>query len=856
MATQPGVSWPARMARRSVVMRADLHRLWRHEGPIGTVTTSVGSAVGLGNFGKEVVSADEGQPHHSSSAAGGSDTNPTSESATGERLSPHQRDELRAGVGKGYRMSLVPKRNIGYSLWIVGWNALQAIGLTGRALCAFTGAELYHRGPVGLPIGLAKGASAAAQYAFLGLIASPALLLTSGVVNTTGGLWNAYKGERYFDTERGHYVRGHSLNTRRAYGVLPDRVIAQLAAPYEADYRVHKRAQAEFAKSPAGRAMKSAVEMIRRKPKPPPEEKVRKESAARALGMEDRDRPDAHDPYDVLQVPAHATQADIKQSYGRLAKVFHPDKNPEPTARAKFDELTAAYKILSDPKAREAYDLAGHKAGEAALARNAARGGSSGGRGDGSGKGGGPSPRAFGGLATVKDGRLLGTPGEVNQSMFGGAPFGELVAGPALRSPWHADMLYHCRLSFQDFERLQVSRMVRQSAVLAAMLDAYALEDSPLMALRHAAALKLGGDDVPALLTAIDQREEAPTGVNRLRSAGSSSAASAASSAQSSPRGGGGGRAGVVDSSSPAATSAAAATAAAKEGRTSASTTTAPRTSPEYAARCDKFAARLAKCCFGQELLYEVGQTYVLASKRYTGAIPFYKPKQVSWTMTWSGLTRFLGAVRGEVSEQGLGQDTQYNLFAMEFDNVIVDVVQVSRWMCMVVQGDAAVPAIVRDDLRRQCGLAKAASTDKDSSASPSPATKAPSVRPIGVRGGGSSAAARSGAPIATSGTVQVSDGFFVSYPTTLSRGNAAQHQQVRDAVARLLSELNEADAKRWLAAVADEVRTRRLDALAALGQAYITRGKKFGFRTMDECTTHMRLAVACHENTTVPPMF
>ncbi|KFY90444.1 hypothetical protein V500_05180, partial [Pseudogymnoascus sp. VKM F-4518 (FW-2643)] len=55
----------------------------------------------------------------------------------------------------------------------------------------------------------------------------------------------------------------------------------------------------------------------------------------------------------------------IKTSYHRLALLTHPDKNPSPTALARFQALSAAYAILSDPKTRAIYD----KHGEAAAGR-------------------------------------------------------------------------------------------------------------------------------------------------------------------------------------------------------------------------------------------------------------------------------------------------------------------------------------------------------------------------------------------------------------------------------------------------------------------------------------------------------
>jgi DnaJ-class molecular chaperone len=62
-------------------------------------------------------------------------------------------------------------------------------------------------------------------------------------------------------------------------------------------------------------------------------------------------------PYEVLGVKPDASADDIRKSYRKLAKQFHPDLNPgKPEAEARFKSISAAYDLLSDPEKRGRYD--------------------------------------------------------------------------------------------------------------------------------------------------------------------------------------------------------------------------------------------------------------------------------------------------------------------------------------------------------------------------------------------------------------------------------------------------------------------------------------------------------------------
>ena len=67
--------------------------------------------------------------------------------------------------------------------------------------------------------------------------------------------------------------------------------------------------------------------------------------------------PPRPDYYKTLGVGKNASDEEIKKSYRKLARQYHPDRNPgDKKAEERFKEISQAHDVLSDPEKRKAYD--------------------------------------------------------------------------------------------------------------------------------------------------------------------------------------------------------------------------------------------------------------------------------------------------------------------------------------------------------------------------------------------------------------------------------------------------------------------------------------------------------------------
>ena len=118
--------------------------------------------------------------------------------------------------------------------------------------------------------------------------------------------------------------------------------------------------------------------------------------------------------YKTLGVSKKATDEEIKKAYRKLARTYHPDRNPDDKeAEERFKEISAAYDVLGDPEKRKEYDEGGVFAGFG-----------------GGGGGGAPFGTGPGGFGGFDFGDILG--GVFNRG--GGRPQAQQVRGRDLET--------------------------------------------------------------------------------------------------------------------------------------------------------------------------------------------------------------------------------------------------------------------------------------------------------------------------------------------------------------------------------------------------------------------------------------
>ena len=166
----------------------------------------------------------------------------------------------------------------------------------------------------GLGVGLLGGVAIAGTG-----VVSGAVQIGRGIVNTGTAVTETIAGNKDWDAEKREWV---------AYNL-----------------------QEEYNKATS----KNADDFLR-------EEKSKRKNGSSLEEKEERKVKDAT-LYDVLGVKTNATQSKIRKAFYLKARKMHPDKNPgDENAKVKFQQLSEAYHILSEPSRRAKYDAQGQSA--------------------------------------------------------------------------------------------------------------------------------------------------------------------------------------------------------------------------------------------------------------------------------------------------------------------------------------------------------------------------------------------------------------------------------------------------------------------------------------------------------------
>ena len=617
------------------------------------------------------------------------------------------------------RLNLTPKRHIWLALYQILWNLL--IAAQNACGCVVYGAlrGVKERGMVaGLCTGALTGAGKGLVFLAYGWVLSPLLHLSRGLCNSLYGPVNAVTGRYMFDAISGRWMQCTVADTVYFRHALQreKRVLRTIG---RAEFR-RKRMKVEHKWSARMASMGFSVESFAEKMKAGKAKRGGRDAGASAKAEEK-----LRNPYEVLQVRRTASAQEIKKQYKKLAMVFHPDvaqsrqggslsAEEKAAAQHKFEEIANAYQILSNPEKRKAYDMGGAQGVH---------------------------------LHETKYGKFMSrTPEEMVQSIFGGEGFRRMLVGELLRSHWALRYEAQVSVSIHELEELQCIRVRQLAMELAAIADVHArrpttpyyggafsastaaaaghAQSGTNAQRRNASALRGGlSSSLPDYLKSGKPRSRAAAAGLGGRPATAGAGAGAGKGIEKEMHDSimeelGGGRGGASTSSAAGAGGGASAASSRLGGRKSADAAAdlSARSpfvlhpgsneyncfSRDFEDRCDKFVRYLAEACFGKQLLYEVGEAYVVNAQRFLGIRPFYASKALVTRKIFTGMDRVYDAFKDKtkLNKQQVAHKVVAEYFNIEYDSVVADIHAALRYALQMVLQDAVESEEVR---RKRC---------------------------------------------------------------------------------------------------------------------------------------------------------
>lgn len=568
------------------------------------------------------------------------------------------------------RLNLIPKRHIIHALYQVAWNMV--VALQNACGCVFYGIlrDVQRRGWIAGAIhGGLHGTAKALLFLLYGYIVSPMIHLTRGLWNSMYGPLNALYGRYMFDAMSGRWMVCSVAETRLFAAAL-QREKRLLRAIGRTEF-ARKKMKAETKWAARLASMGFSVEMMKNRLHPTHDKNQQSSSGSGGDA-------DIQNPYEVLKVRRQATLQEIKTQYKKLAKVFHPDvvqshhggplsAEERAAAQRRFEEVASAYQLLSNGEKRRAYDL----------------GGAQGVR-----------------LHESKYGTFMTrTPAEMVQSIFGGEPFRRRLTGELLRSHWALRYEAQVSVSLHELEELQCIRVRQLAMELAVMADVHAKGPAGLaatdVAKRRGRAARTSSDSYPCR-TGVATSSSLPDYLGQKQRPPPSARAPGGNELHGSIME----ELGERKSTLPTA-SAAIRRRPERDGQQGLASASPYILQPgsndmncfsrDFIERVDRFVQRLSTACFGQQLLYEVGEAYVVAAQRFLQVRPFYAPKLLVTRRIFSGMDRVLDAFMDnkKISRDEIGQKMMAEYFSMEYDAVVADLHVALRYATQIVLQDA-----------------------------------------------------------------------------------------------------------------------------------------------------------------------